>query len=1116
MKKLISLAIPLLLQLGINAQVYAPANLNQRQDYLPASRINPDVQGGGQRAIQSFPLDYASAEYFYSQDLGTFFYFLFWPINSHFDSTPPDTTGNFTCKWAAVNFDTLYDYTTEQGYPYPGTIITIDTIGITCNHRKRSLQNDTLIVSVLERANTGSGFTSNDGGITVTNTVLWDTMIVATSSLTPGTPSNQAAELRVPCGHTLPAGTKFSIKLDFKGAKIDTFELADFNRDDCLTPAGPPPGQSVNSSESVFPFNSWRYFNLFFPPSTDLNGITPLVLTGADTTCNQYYFQNWGITAYVTMDVPLSAAITQSQTDVCPGETVALTAIPAGGTPPYTVTWSPTTGLSSPFTATTNATVNATITYTATVRDAVNDIVVKQVTINVNGITINAGSDRVVPCGQSVTILATPGGVFVPSTYSWSNGVVTLNNTVSAAGTYSITATNQFGCTATDAVVVSNSGVNQTLSFDVSVPNNIGCVNGPINFTNTSSRLVNWNWSWNFGNGSMSPAQSPAYTYTQAGNYTVTLTADSAGCQAAAVTETLTIQICSGIVASITGNLSFCQGSSTVLAASYINATGGVTYQWNTGASTQNITVTAAGTYSVTVTDQSSSDSETVTVSTTPLPVANFTFNVSGNSATFSNTSANASTYLWDFGDGNSSPQQDPSHTYTSVNSYTVCLTASNSCGNNQNCQTVPITCTINAAITPPGPLSICNGDSVVLAATTGTGYTYTWSYNGTQISNTGNMLTVVQAGSYAVTISDGNCSVTSPAVNVGLYPPVTVSITATNAEICPGDSAILQASPGFSTYLWSNGAATSQIKVTQSGEYSVTATDANGCQGNKSFSLNTSTQTSPEICLAGVDNATGKNIIVWEKPVTAGIDSYIVYKETAANVYNIIGTQGYSAPATFIDQSSGPGQGANKYKLAIIDSCGSITPQGTPHKTVHLIISQGANTSWNLAWSHYEGFSFSSYAIYRGTDANSLAQITTVTSSVNSYSDTTAPGGTVYYQVEAVKAQACVPAAGQSYSASRSNIVNGGGVGIENNKPAGINLRVYPNPTNSFSTIEIANGIGEYELTIYNMTGMKVVSEKIINGNKFILQKDYLQQGVYFIEARNREITGREKLVIY
>jgi len=62
----------------------------------------------------------------------------------------------------------------------------------------------------------------------------------------------------------------------------------------------------------------------------------------------------------------------------------------------------------------------------------------------------------------------------------------------------------------------------------------------------------------------------------------------------------------------------------------------------------------------------------------TPIPVANFTVETDGLEATFTNTSLHATSYTWDFGDGNTSTAANPVHTYSADGSYTVNLTASN------------------------------------------------------------------------------------------------------------------------------------------------------------------------------------------------------------------------------------------------------------------------------------------------------------------------------------------------------------------------------------------------------------------------------------------------------
>ncbi|MBK8424923.1 MAG: PKD domain-containing protein [Lewinellaceae bacterium] len=63
-----------------------------------------------------------------------------------------------------------------------------------------------------------------------------------------------------------------------------------------------------------------------------------------------------------------------------------------------------------------------------------------------------------------------------------------------------------------------------------------------------------------------------------------------------------------------------------------------------------------------------------------PLPTANFTFQPNDLNVIFSNTSQNATTYLWDFGDGQTSTEANPTHAYAAPGNYVVKLSSTNDC----------------------------------------------------------------------------------------------------------------------------------------------------------------------------------------------------------------------------------------------------------------------------------------------------------------------------------------------------------------------------------------------------------------------------------------------------
>jgi hypothetical protein len=125
-------------------------------------------------------------------------------------------------------------------------------------------------------------------------------------------------------------------------------------------------------------------------------------------------------------------------------------------------------------------------------------------------------------------------------------------------------------------------------------------------------------------------------------------------------------------------------------------------YLWDFGdgvtmTSTTTETVThdyaAAGVYTVSLTaHQKQTDVEVIftdTIQVKPLPLADFSYTVDGLAVNFSNTSANATSYAWDFGDGATSTLENPTHTYAAPGDYLVSLTAYGECGMDQIEKTV-------------------------------------------------------------------------------------------------------------------------------------------------------------------------------------------------------------------------------------------------------------------------------------------------------------------------------------------------------------------------------------------------------------------------------------------
>ncbi len=202
-------------------------------------------------------------------------------------------------------------------------------------------------------------------------------------------------------------------------------------------------------------------------------------------------------------------------------------------------------------------------------------------------------------------------------------------------------------------------------------------------------------WTWNFGDGSSSTEASPIHTYSEPGTYTTCLSVSSV-CGAD--------QFCTDITVFCATPVTAFSYSTTNLTAIFSDlSTGSPTeWTWTFGdgvlSTSQNPTHLYAndGTYTVCLTtanDCGEGDTmcRTVTLDCA-LPVAQFAANGVGHDIIFQDeTTGFPTSWLWDFGDGTTSTDSSPSHTYEEANSYTVCLTVTNDCGEDNECQLILI-----------------------------------------------------------------------------------------------------------------------------------------------------------------------------------------------------------------------------------------------------------------------------------------------------------------------------------------------------------------------------------------------------------------------------------------
>ena len=497
------------------------------------------------------------------------------------------------------------------------------------------------------------------------------------------------------------------------------------------------------------------------------------------------------------------------------GITGAINITVSGGTSPYTYLWSNTSTAEDQ----TNLAAN---TYTVTVTDfnsctaqqvfVVNQSLPVTITGVVTDVLCNGGSTGAI----NITATGGTGGY----TYLWSNSSTAEDQTNLAANTYTVTATDNSGCTGQQSFTV-----NQPTSITVNgVITNVSCnggSNGAINIT-ASGGTGGYTYLWS--NTSTAEDQ----TNLTANTYTVTVT-DANGCtaqQSFIVNEPLPITATFNNVDESCGQNN---GSSTVNPS---GGNGGYTYLWSTGSTFATISNLAPGTYTVTVTDVLSCSnifSTTINAISGLNIVSSITpVNCNGGSDGEIDLTVSGGTQPYTFLWSNLELTEDISGLTSDF--YTVTITDLNLCVEVDTFfvpEPTPITATfniINAACNNP------NGSATVTASGGSPGYTYLWS-NGFTTAGISNVV----SGPYTVTVTDFHICTSSFIANIGNDPgPSIVVDSIINVSCNGGNNGAIYTTATSGTiplqYLWSNNFTADDITGLPANNYTVTVTDVRGC----------------------------------------------------------------------------------------------------------------------------------------------------------------------------------------------------------------------------------------------------------------------------------------------
>ena len=497
-------------------------------------------------------------------------------------------------------------------------------------------------------------------------------------------------------------------------------------------------------------------------------------------------------------------------------------------------------------------------------------------------------------------------------------------------------------------------------------------------------------------------------------------------------------------------------------------------------------------------------------------------------------------TYLWTPSTGlNNNAIANPTATVTSDITYTATVTNSNGCTATDNVKITVTPLTVNDGT---DQTVICGGTAQLNSLTTNYTGTGTLKYKWTPATGLNNdtianpTATVTNDITYTATVTTPNGCTATTDVKVTVN-PLTVNAGTDKTIICGGTTQLNSVTtnytgPGTLKYKWTPATGLNNDSIANpiatlinDINYTVTVKTPNGCTATDIVSVIITVMEKPEIGMVGVNN-NNKNMIAWNKPVSAGIESYYVYRETnVTNVYEKIGVVPYDSLSIFVDNQSLPDVQSNKYKLSILDRDGLESSQSNAHKTMHLAINKGMGNAWNLSWETYEGFLVSTYNIYRGTTPANLELLGSTSGSNTQYNDINAPSGDVYYQLEVINPNSVNPTkvlSSQkikaeenglsnsiiSFSSSRSNIATNVISGInelgENKK-----INIYPNPVKSELRIDFEGG-STFE--ILNLMGQIVYNGNLIKNS--IVQTSNLSSGVYLIKFKTGKTFEYKKII--
>ncbi len=621
-------------------------------------------------------------------------------------------------------------------------------------------------------------------------------------------------------------------------------------------------------------------------------------------------------------------------------------------------------------------------------------------------------------------------------------------------------------------------------------------------------------WKWNFGDGTGSTLQNPQHLYTSAGTFTVGLWAYSLSGDSALKTHDIIVR--QKPAADFSVSIA-CLGNSNII-TNNTNSNGLPIsgWLWDYGDATLPYTgqnpgshgYINPGNYNILLkvtADNACMDSISRVAQVVQYPVTTvsadntLTF-CTGDSVTFSVPYNSQYTYQWKLNGTNISNADSGRHTAKITGSYTV--EATNPVG---SCTKISDPQALTVQSLPPsysigtsGPVTFCQGDSVILSVTPATGYSYQWRLNGGSVGSNSNQYMAKVSGSYDLVVSNSSsCTATSVApVAVTVKPlPVSNAISLTgSSKFCNDQSSTLSVpvNAGYS-YSWKNGTSylgltTNSVNVTESGDYTVEVS-LDGCMVTPNpLKIEVILKPAkPDIDMGSYTNG----MCLGEDPVKLSVDNVV-----AVYSYQWYKNETPLSVKTTIDVA----EAGNYYLEAVTDICSSERDTAVisfaPAPSKPDIIARGPSV-WLLSTTSkadkYKWY-INGSPIPEADQSRYLA-------------------GQNYglYRLAVADESGC-------FSFSDTLRIPLGITGIEDTDPFK-DVKIYPNPTTGLFTIEMNNNVfGELVIDIITQNGSKILNIKFEKTTEhFSSQIDLSGQskGMYLINMKIDKYIATRKILV-